>query len=118
MATYLDNAATTPLDPRVARAMQPYLDATFGNPSSLHRAGREARAAVDEARTQVAALIGAEPAEIVFTASGTEADNLALVGAFEADADAPPLRHERHRAPGRARRRCATWSRAARRSRR
>jgi cysteine desulfurase len=83
MLTYLDNAATTRLDPLVAAAMQPFLDGSFGNPSSLHRAGREARAAVDVARRQVAALVNAEPTEVVFTASGTEADNLALVGAFE-----------------------------------
>ena len=81
---YLDNAATTPLDPRVARAMQPFLAERFGNPSSLHQAGREARQAVDEARRQVAALINAEPDEIVFTASGTEADNMALVGVIDA----------------------------------
>lgn len=78
---YLDNAATSPCDPRVVDAMLPWLCAEFGNPSSLHLAGRRARAAVDQARGQVAALIGAEPDEIVFTASGTEADNLALRGA-------------------------------------
>jgi len=80
---YFDNSATTPLDPEVRGAMQPFLDGVFGNPSSLHQDGREARAAVEAARGEVAALIGAEPAEIVFTGSGTEADNLALVGAFE-----------------------------------
>jgi len=64
--------------------MQPFLDAAFGNPSSLHHEGREARAAVETGRQAVAALVGAEPAEIVFTGSGTEADNLALIGAFEA----------------------------------
>ncbi len=79
---YLDNAATTPLDPRVAEAMRPWLGERFGNPSSLHRAGREARAAVDEARRQVARLVAAQPDEIVFTASGTEADALALCGVF------------------------------------
>ena len=83
---YFDNSATTPLDPEVGRAMAPFLDAAFGNPSSLHQAGREARAAVEAARGEVASLVGAEPAEIVFTGSGTEADNLALVGAFEQDA--------------------------------
>jgi cysteine desulfurase len=87
MTTYLDNAATTRPDPLVVHAMQPYLDSTFGNPSSLHGPGREARGAVERARTQVAALVGAEPAEIIFTASGTEADNLALVGAFEGSAE-------------------------------
>lgn len=81
---YFDNSATTPLDPRVTEAMLPFLDATFGNPSSLHWAGREARQAVDDARTQVAALLNADASEIVFTASGTEADNLALLGVVEA----------------------------------
>ncbi len=79
---YFDNAATTPVDPRVIEAMQPFGWDVFGNPSSLHAPGREARAAVDRARAQVAALIGAQPTEIIFTASGTEADNLALLGTF------------------------------------
>jgi cysteine desulfurase len=78
---YLDNNATTPVDPRVLEAMLPYLRDSFGNPSSLHWYGQRARAAVDEARTRVAALVGAEPAEIVFTASGSESDNMALRGA-------------------------------------
>lgn len=81
---YFDHSATTPLDPRVLEAMGPYLWGTFGNPSSLHHEGRISRAAVDKARAQVAALIGAEPEEITFTASGTEADNLALIGAVRA----------------------------------
>lgn len=81
---YLDHSATTPLDPRVLDAMLPYLSGEFGNPSSLHREGRAAREAVETARAQVASLIGAEPEEIVFTASGTEADNLALIGAVRA----------------------------------
>lgn len=81
---YLDYAATTPLDPEVAGAMMPYLTGTasFGNASSIHRYGREARAAVDEARDAVATLIRADYAEIYFTGSGTEADNLALTGAM------------------------------------
>ena len=79
---YFDNAATTPLDPRVWEAMLPYLRVQWGNPSSMHSEGREAREAVDTARQQVAELLGAEPGEIVFTASGTEADNLALQGVF------------------------------------
>lgn len=78
---YLDHSATTPLDPRVLNAMTPYLEGAFGNPSSQHREGRKAREAVDLARAKVASLIGASPSEIVFTASGTEADNLALIGA-------------------------------------
>ncbi len=79
---YFDHSATTPLDPRVLEAMLPFLGGGFGNPSSLHREGRAARQAVDTARAQVAFLIGAEPEEIIFTASGTEADNLALIGAI------------------------------------
>lgn len=81
---YFDNSATTPLDPRVAQAMQPFLDGAFGNPSSLHWAGREARAAVESARQQIAGLFNAQPKEVVFTASGTEADNMALIGVIEA----------------------------------
>lgn len=86
---YLDNAATTPMDPRVAEAMWPWLGAIFGNASSLHEVGRQARQAIDLARQQVAALLNADPGEIVFTASGTEADNLALVGAAEASGEGP-----------------------------
>ena len=77
---YFDNAATTPVDPHVIKTMQNYLQQHWGNPSSLHREGREAREAVDLSRHQVAALIGAEPSEIVFTSSGTEADALAIRG--------------------------------------
>ena len=81
---YFDHSATTPLDPRVLDAIAPFLGGAFGNPSSLHHEGRVARAAVDKARAQVASLIGADPEEIIFTASGTEADNLALVGTVRA----------------------------------
>ena len=77
---YLDHNATTPVDPRVLEAMLPAWRDNFGNPSSLHWFGQQARAAIDEARGQVAALIGATPGEIVFTGSGSEADNLALRG--------------------------------------
>lgn len=77
---YFDNAATSQLDPRVAEGMAPWLLGQFGNPSSLHLFGRQARTAVDQARRQVAELIGATPEEIVFTASGTEANNMALFG--------------------------------------
>jgi cysteine desulfurase len=77
---YLDHNATTPMDPRVVDAMVPVLREGFGNPSSLHWFGQQARAALDEARGQVAALVGAQPAEVVFTGSGTEADNMALRG--------------------------------------
>ena len=81
---YLDHAATTPIDPEVAEAMMPFLTGPLscGNPSSVHWFGREARAAVDTARDQVAQLIGADYSEVYFTGSGTEADNLALTGAM------------------------------------
>ncbi len=87
LSGYFDYAATTPVDPRVAEAMAPFLGDRFGNPSSVHRFGRVARAAVEKAREQVAALIGASPAEIVFTSGGTEADNLAVVGSMLAQAE-------------------------------
>ncbi len=88
---YLDNSATTPLDPAVVEAMMPYLTEHFGNPSSIHYFGQQARAAVDKARHQVAGLIGARPNEIVFTSGGTEADNLAIRGLAESNAS-----HGRH----------------------
>lgn len=77
---YLDHSATTPVDGRVVEAMLPYLTERFGNPSSVHFFGQEARAAVDRARREVAALIGARANEIVFTSGGTEANNLAIKG--------------------------------------
>lgn len=81
---YLDHNATTPLLPEVVDAMVPYLREHFGNPSSSHVYGRRAREAVDRARAQVAALIGAAPEEILFAAHGTEANNLAIRGVAEA----------------------------------
>lgn len=77
---YFDHAATTPVDPQVLEAMRPYFGERYGNPSELHRLGREARAAVDEARARVAAALGAGEKEIVLTSGGTESDNLALFG--------------------------------------
>jgi cysteine desulfurase len=77
---YLDYNATTPIDPAVLAAMQPYLQSEFGNPSSSHVLGRTAHEAVEQARSQVAALLGAQADEIVFTGGGTEASNLALKG--------------------------------------
>jgi cysteine desulfurase len=78
---YFDHNATTPLDPRVLDAMLPYLSGQFGNASSRHEYGRAARAALDEARQQVAAAVGAHPTEVVFTSGGTEANNLFVKGA-------------------------------------
>ena len=77
---YFDHSATTPLDPRVTAAMWPFYQESFGNPSSLHWAGRVAKEALDQARQQVADLFHTAPEEITFTASGTESDNMALVG--------------------------------------
>ncbi|HEY3410644.1 MAG TPA: cysteine desulfurase family protein [Propionicimonas sp.] len=77
---YLDHNATTPVSPEVAKAMWPYISEHFGNPSSSHPYGRVAKAAVDHARQQVAALIGANPEEVIFTSGGTEANNLAIRG--------------------------------------
>ena len=81
---YLDHAATTPLDPEVFEAMKPHLLEAYGNASSVHQMGREARVTLEEAREQVAACIGAESSEIIFTSGGTEADNLALKGTLHA----------------------------------
>lgn len=89
-AIYLDHAATTPLRDEVREAMRPYEADVFGNPSSVHRWGQSARAALEEARERLAAVIGASRGEIVFTSGGTESDNLAVLGLWR-----------RHGAPGR-----------------
>ena len=75
---YMDNAATTRITPPVLEAMMPYLTDVYGNPSSIHSFGREARKALETARAQVAAAINAKPSEIYFTGCGTEADNWAV----------------------------------------
>jgi cysteine desulfurase len=85
---YLDHAATTPVRREVFEAMEPFYGPRFGNPSSVHRWGREARAALDEARERVARCLGAHPDEVCFTSGGTEADNLAILG---------PLRSQREK---------------------
>ena len=77
---YLDHAATTPVDPRVLEAMLPYFTEQFGNPSSIYAAGRQARAAIDQARARIARILHCQPREIVFTSGGTESDNLAIKG--------------------------------------
>ena len=81
MRIYLDNAATTALDPRVLEAMMPYLTDKFGNPSSIYSYGRETRLAVETARKTVARILGAHPSEIFFTSCGTESSNTAIINA-------------------------------------
>lgn len=75
---YMDNAATTATRPEVLEAMLPYFTEHYGNPSSIHSVGRDARRAVEKARAQVAAALGAQPREIYFTAGGSESDNWAI----------------------------------------
>src|SRR5471030_1693272 len=78
MRVYLDNAATTPLDPEVLKEMYKVMESNYGNPSSIHAHGREARSLIEKARKTVANLLHTSPAEIFFTSSGTEADNTAI----------------------------------------
>ena len=80
MRVYLDNASTTPLDPEVFDAMEPFLKTHFGNPSSIHSHGRESRSAIEKARKKIAELLNASPSEIFFTSGGTEADNSVIGG--------------------------------------
>src|SRR5829696_10264530 len=77
---YFDYNATTPLDGQVREAMLPYLDHCFGNPSSVHHVGRQARAILDEARDRVAQVLRCKPSEIIFTSGGTESSNQAIFG--------------------------------------
>ncbi len=88
---YLDYNATTPVDPAVLPVMLPYFCEDFGNPSSIHSFGQKTRAAIEQARESVAALIGARPAEVVFTSGGTESDNTAIFGVVAASAG--PAKH-------------------------
>ena len=81
---YFDHSATTPMRPEVLEAMTPYLLEQYGNPSSVHAAGRSARAAIDKARRQIAQELNAKPTELIFTSGGTESDNYAIFGAAEA----------------------------------
>ena len=81
---YLDHAATTPVRDEVVEAMSPFFGPRFGNPSSVHRWGREARVALDEARERVATCLGAHSDEVCFTSGGTEGDNFAILGAARA----------------------------------
>ena len=93
---YLDHAATTPVSPAVLEVMLPFFSEYSGNASAVYAAGREARNAVEKARKQVAAAIGAEPREILFTSGGSESDNLALEGQRNTH------NHDSHRASGSA----------------
>ncbi|MEW5995261.1 MAG: aminotransferase class V-fold PLP-dependent enzyme, partial [Candidatus Zixiibacteriota bacterium] len=77
---YLDHNATTPVEPAVIEKMLPYLGKDFGNASSVHSFGREARVALENAREQIAAFINCEPSELYFTSGGTESDNIAVLG--------------------------------------
>jgi len=83
---YLDYNATTPLCPPALEAMRPFLERHYGNPSSVHAAGREARAGVDDARDSLAAMLGVKPHELIFTSGGTESNNLAILGLARAHA--------------------------------
>ena len=83
MSIYLDNAATTPLDPEVFEAMKPFLTEDFGNPSSTHSHGRKVRAAIESSRKKVAELLNCTPGEIIFTSGGTEADNALILGSIQ-----------------------------------
>ena len=80
MAIYLDNAATTALDPEVLNVMLPIMQEHYGNPSSIHAMGRKTRTAIENARKAIAKLLNAQPGEIFFTSGGTEADNMAIHG--------------------------------------
>lgn len=97
MKVYFDNAATTALDERVLEAMLPYMREHYGNPSSVHSAGREVRTAIEKARKKVAELLNASPSEIFFTSGGTEADNTAIFSGIESQglthAITSPLEH-------------------------
>jgi cysteine desulfurase len=84
MIVYLDNASTTPLHPEVRDAIIPYFDKFFGNPSGIHRVGKVARKAIDDARELISEKIGCHPTEFIFTSSATEANNLAILGIAEA----------------------------------
>ena len=86
---YLDHAATSPTRREVTEAMAPFAADRFGNASGSHRVARDARLALEDAREEIGALLGARPAEVVFTSGGTESDNLAVVGGWECRADRP-----------------------------
>lgn len=92
-SVYFDYNATTPLDPEVRAAMLPYLDGLYGNPSSVHHVGQQARAALDGARDRVAAVFRSKPSEVIFTSGGTESNNLAIFGAARLRASSGKGKH-------------------------
>ena len=98
IAAYLDHAASTPLRPEALAAMLPHLDGGFGNPSGGHAVARHARQAVEEARRSGRRVLGCRPAEVVFTAGGTEADNLAIAGVTAARGGVPICTSVEHHA--------------------
>lgn len=83
MGIYLDNAATTPLDPEVFEAMKPFMLQDYGNPSSIHSHGRKVRAAIESSRKKIAELLNCTPGEIIFTSGGTEADNTLIISSIK-----------------------------------
>ena len=95
-AVYLDNAATTPVDPRVVEAMRPYWLEEWGNPSSVYGVGRRARRALDDARDRIAQVLNCRANEIVFTSCGSESDNLAIIGGAPGAGRAARLEAHRH----------------------
>ena len=107
---YLDHAATTPLRPEALAAMTPYLTEVFGNPSGMHSVAREAKTGLEIAREEVAAGLGCAPAEVVFTGGGTEADNLAVIGAARAARPCGPAEVGAARTAGAAAGCCAGYS--------
>src|SRR5690606_42128450 len=94
---YLDHAATTPVRPEILEAMLPFLQTAWGNPSSSHRLGRTARAGLEQAKRETAEALGVEPNQVIFTSGGTEADNLAIIGAALAAQERKSVGEGRHR---------------------
>ena len=90
MNIYFDNAATTQLDKRVLEEMIPFMVENYGNPSSIHKHGREVKASVENSRNKIADILGVTPGEIFFTSGGTEADNTFIIKEYQPNANAPP----------------------------
>ncbi len=93
MKVYMDNGATTKIDPRVLEEMMPFLKEKYGNPSSIHTVGQEAKIALEESREKIAKTINAEPEEIIFTSGGTESDNMAILGTYKTSVITSAIEH-------------------------